>query len=150
MSEQNLYPAARLLCFQIYFYLKQSNSDVDLSDKSLLEIRETIETPDEEADKISKNPKTLELARHILGHLLEKEGQIKEMVNSVLHQKNADKLSKTEFALIMLGSSELLQNTATDLKNVINTYINLSKKYGTKDSYSLVNGVLDSVRASVR
>ena len=107
MSEQNLYPAARLLCFQIYFYLKQSNSVIDLSDQSLIEIRETIETPDEEADKISKNPKTLELARHILGHLLEREDHIKDTVNNVLHQKNADKLSKTEFALIMLGASEL-------------------------------------------
>jgi len=123
---------------------------IDFSDDSLLAIRETIETPDEESDKVNKNPKTLELAKHILGHLVEKETEVKNLVNNALHQKNADKLSKTEYALIMLGTSEILQNTASDLKNVINSYINLSKKYGTKDSYSLVNGVLDSVRNSIR
>ena len=44
MGEQNNFPAARLLSFQVYFYANQSGTKIDLNDNSFLEIRETIET----------------------------------------------------------------------------------------------------------
>jgi len=149
MSQQNFFPAARLLSFQVYFYAKQSGQKIDFNDQSFLEIRETIETPDEEADKQNQNPEVLTLAKHILSYLFDHEQSIREQVNNALHHKNLDKLSKTDFALVMLGTSELVQNITADTKNIINSYVNISKRYGTKDSYSLINAVLDNVRKSI-
>tara|TARA_B100000925_G_scaffold264454_1_gene222984 strand:- start:5956 stop:6405 length:450 start_codon:yes stop_codon:yes gene_type:complete len=149
MGEQNNFPAARLLSFQVYFYANQSGTKVDLNDSSFLEIRETIETPDEEADKLNQNPEVLILAKHILSYLFENDQVIRECVNNSLHHKNLDKLSKTDFALVMLGTSELIQNKAKDSKSIINSYVNISKRYGSKDSYSLINAVLDNVSRSV-
>ena len=59
-----------------------------------------------------------------------------------------DKLSKVELCIILLGSCELAKEENAPNK-IINSYINIAKKYGGKDSYSLVNGVLDNVRQSI-
>jgi transcription termination factor NusB len=145
MSQQNNFPAARLLSFQVYFYANQSDQKIDLNDESFMELRETIETPDEESDKLNQNPEVLILAKHILNYLFENDQEVRLKVNNSLHHKNINKLSKTDFALIMLGTSELIQNKGEDSKSIINSYVNISKRYGTKDSYSLINAVLDNV-----
>ena len=127
MSQQNNFPAARLLSFQVYFYANQAGQKIDLNDQSFMELRETIETPDEESDKLNQNPEVLLLAKHILSYLFENDQEVRVKVNNSLHHKNIDKLSKTDFALIMLGTSEIIQNEGKDTKSIINSYVNISK-----------------------
>lgn len=55
------------------------------------------------------------------------------------------RLTAEDSALLRLGVTELLYLEDVPPKAVINEYIELSKRYGDKDSSKLVNGVLDRV-----
>ena len=78
-----------------------------------------------------------------------------ENVNSVdslirKHLVNWDfsRLNKVDLALLRLGVYELLFNIAPP-KVIIDEAIDISKEYGTDDSFRFVNGVLDGVRKTL-
>jgi N utilization substance protein B len=59
------------------------------------------------------------------------------------------RLNKVDLALLRLGVYELLFKTAPP-KVVIDEAVDISREYGTDDSYRFVNGVLDGVRKSLQ
>ncbi len=66
-------------------------------------------------------------------------------VSKHLHKRKIHQLEKIDYALLMLGSYEILYVKATPKPVVIDEMVNLAKKYGTADSYSFINGTLDSI-----
>ena len=65
-------------------------------------------------------------------------------VESFLKNWKMERLSKVDQTILLLGFSEL-QLTGKDIyKVIINENIELAKKYGTAESPSFINGVLDS------
>ncbi|MCO4792107.1 MAG: transcription antitermination factor NusB [Bacteriovoracaceae bacterium] len=80
--------------------------------------------------------------KHI-NNILGRYETLKEELKPFLRGWTLDRIDKTDLIVLLLGLSEL-NDSSTPKKVVINEAINLSKKYGNKDSYSFVNGVLDS------
>ena len=149
MNQKNIFPNARLLAFQVFYNLDQSNSSSKLSKDDFENLKETIEKHDDEGENILFSADIIELSKMIIKQLQENKEHVQSIANNSLHKKNLSQLSKTEYALIMLGTSELIHGPDLDPKKLIKCYINLAKKYGTSDSYSLINGVLDSVQKSL-
>lgn len=69
---------------------------------------------------------------------------IEEKVSEYLKNWKIERLSKVDHTVLLLAFSELLFYKQTPPKVVINEYIEIAKKYGTKDSGSFINGTLDS------
>ena len=149
MSQKNIFSNARLLAFQLVYNLGQEGSRIELSDESFKNLKETIEKHDDEGENIIFSNDMIELSKMIIKKMNENKEHVQSIANHSLHKKNLEQLSKTEYALIMLGTSELIHAPDLNAKKLINCYINLAKKYGSKDSYSLINGVLDSVQKSL-
>ena len=74
--------------------------------------------------------------------LVQKE-DVSEKVFSCLHLKNWERLTAVEKTLINLGSFEILNSKKKAGLGIINDFVELAKKFGGPESYSLVNGVLD-------
>jgi len=149
MNQKNIFPNARLLAFQIYYNLDPVKSDSVLTAENFENLKQTIEIHDDEGENILLTNDIVELSKTIIHQLEKNKDRVHSIANNSLHKKNLNQLSRTEYALIMLGTSELIHNIELDHKKLINCYINLAKKYGPSDSYSLINGVLDSVQKSL-
>jgi N utilization substance protein B len=59
-------------------------------------------------------------------------------------------LSPVEFAVLLLGAFELVQNIEVPYKVVINEAVELAKTFGGTDGHKYVNGVLDKLAPQVR
>jgi len=59
-------------------------------------------------------------------------------------------LSPVEFAVLLLGTYELLQHPEVPYKVVINEAVELAKTFGGTDGHKYVNGVLDKLAAQLR
>lgn len=122
-----------------------SQKDAELS--SAIEEFETsyneqdIEHPD---NKIAPDMKFF--AHKLIKKVLENEEVLKEKVSLLLLKRTIKTLDKVDLSILLLGACELTQVEETPRTVVINEAINLAKKYGTKDSSSFVNGVLDKVK----
>ena len=84
-------------------------------------------------------------ANKLIKNVLENEDSLKDTISALLLKRTINTLDKVDLSILLLGACELTQVEETPRTVVINEAINLAKKYGTKDSSSFVNGVLDKV-----
>lgn len=68
---------------------------------------------------------------------------LKEELKPFLRGWTIERIDKTDLCVLLLGIAEI-KSKSTPRGVVINEAVNLSKKYGNKESYSFVNAVLDS------
>lgn len=94
-------------------------------------------------NKISPDMKFF--AHKLIKSSLENELSLKEVISNLLLKRTIKTLDKVDFTILLLGACELINLDETPRTVVINEAINLAKKYGTKESSSFVNGVLDKV-----
>ena len=60
-----------------------------------------------------------------------------------------DRMAVTDRNILRLGTFELLEERANPPRVVINEAIELAKKFGTTDSATFINGVLDSIHQEI-
>ena len=70
------------------------------------------------------------------------------LIRKHLNNWDFSRLSGVDKALLRLSVYELLFNTAPPLV-VIDEAVDISKEYGTDDSYRFINGVLDGIRKTL-
>ena len=56
-----------------------------------------------------------------------------------------NKINKIDLTILILGTFEILHVEDTPKKVVLNEMINLAKKFGSGESNSFINGVLDTI-----
>jgi N utilization substance protein B len=89
---------------------------------------------------------TAAFARHLVAGTLENidaiDGQIKR------HLKNWDfsRLGRVDLAILRMSAFSLLYQSDVAATITIDEAVDISKEYGTDDSYRFVNGVLDGIR----
>ena len=142
---------ARLFAFQ-FLYRGEFYQDSDEFDlKHLLdEFEITLEVENEENDiknKINKSAK--ELGKVKIENYLREREKILEEVRPLIHRNNFENLTAVEQTILTLGYFEL-RHTRESYNEVINDYVNIAKVYGKADSYSIINGVLDSAKKSIQ
>jgi transcription antitermination protein NusB len=89
------------------------------------------------------------LARGVVSHLPEIDGKIKE----ALHQQwRLERLERIDHALLRVAVYEMMYYRGKDPADaavVINEAVEIAKKFGTQQSPSFINGVLDKIRQVV-
>ena len=89
---------------------------------------------------------TMGLVSGVLSHLSE----IDEMIKQCSTNWRIDRMATVDRNILRVAAFELQHMNDTPLKVVLNEAIELGKRYGSEDSGSFVNGVLDKVGATLR
>jgi N utilization substance protein B len=91
------------------------------------------------------NPELLELGKSlyfgVLEHLIEIDGRL----SSVADNWSVERMAVVDRNVLRLGIFELYHGPGTPFKVVLDEAIELAKRYGTEESPSFVNGILDRV-----
>ena len=82
-----------------------------------------------------------ELIKGVLGHLAE----IDPLIEKTVENYRMERLTGVDRNIIRLAVYELLHATDAPPPVVINEAIEIAKKFGTNDSASFVNGILDRI-----
>jgi N utilization substance protein B len=127
----------RIIAFQsLYRY--------DLSGASVQELLDFSWMDGDRAVKMS--PDTLAFARLLITGALENLPRIDEIIKSQLENWDFSRLNRVDLALLRMSVYCLLHQSDIPPTVTIDEAVDISKTYGTADSYRFVNGVLDGVR----
>ena len=119
-------------------------SDSIVMDQAILEFEDSYIKEDEEHLDNELNPSIQNYAKTLISGYVAKEAQVIDLIGTFLQKRSFSSIGNIEKAVLTLGVYEL-QFTETPSKVVINEYINLAKKFGTKESFAFINGILDKV-----
>lgn len=103
-------------------------------------IEPDIEHPNNQLPTNAKN-----FAMTLSNGVFENKVNLEETIGTKLHKRKINQLEKIDYSLLMLGAFEILFFKDTPKAVVIDEMVNLAKKFGTTDSYSFINGTLDSL-----
>ena len=116
----------------------------DLSGASLEELLDFSWMDGERAEKMQ--PETLAFARLLIQGALENLPEIDAIITGQLENWDFERLNRVDRALLRLSVYCLLHQRDIPPTVTIDEAVDISKTYGTADSYRFVNGVLDGVR----
>ena len=89
---------------------------------------------------------TLAFARLLIQGAVENIGKIDETIKGQLENWDFTRLNRVDLALLRMSVYCLLFQQDIPASVTIDEAVDISKTYGTADSYRFVNGVLDGVR----
>ena len=116
----------------------------DLSGASLEELLDFSWMDGERAEKMQ--PESLAFARLLIQGALENLPEIDTIITGQLENWDFGRLNRVDRALLRLSVYSLLHQRDVPPTVTIDEAVDISKTYGTADSYRFVNGVLDGVR----
>ncbi len=103
---------------------------------------------DERGEKIPAE--TLLFARLLIQGVLENLAQIDDTIKGQLENWDFSRLNRVDLALLRMSVYCLLHQNDIPATVTIDEAVDISKTYGTADSYRFVNGVLDGVRKKLQ
>jgi transcription antitermination protein NusB len=114
-------------------------------EKALLEFDPTYFEPDQEHPSESLPLELKKFAIELIQGTLKHEAELLTDLDAHLHNWKSHQLDKVDLTVLLLASFELKYEKSTPPKVVMNEAINLSKAYGSNDSSSFINGILDKI-----
>ena len=81
----------------------------------------------------------------LIKKLLLYEKEVDELLKKVSAHWSPDRMSVIDKNIIRLGICELLFDSTTPPKVVINEAVEIAKKFGTEESPDFINGILDKI-----
>ena len=75
---------------------------------------------------------------------------IDQYISKYLKNWAIGRIAVVDRNILRLAISELLYEPVTPIKVIINEAVEIGKKYGTKDSFSFINAVLDKVARELK
>jgi N utilization substance protein B len=93
----------------------------------------------------SAKPEVISYANSLVQGTLDKQQEIDELISSHSSHWKIDRMAVTDRNILRLGTFELMAEQSVPARVVINEAIEIAKKYGTSDSATFINGVLDSI-----
>ena len=140
----NKYRIAREFCFQFFSHTQIpvfKTLDTDYMNKDTL--REAIALYKETTNTLL-NDDLNAFAFTLISQTVENSQKLEDVISENLKNWKVDRLSKVDKTILMMSVNELIYQGA-NAKIVINVAVELSKKFGTKESFSFVNGILDNI-----
>ena len=129
----------RILVFQALYSWDLGNVDVDnVLDFSWVE-KETLERMGEES---------LSFTRLLVSGTIEHIEEIDSVIKSHLTNWDFDRLNKVDLAILRISVYPLLFQKDIHSSIIIDEAIDISKEFGSDDSFKFINAVLDSIRKS--
>jgi len=103
----------------------------------------------DESVRETKNQESLDFARLIAGGTIEKLAEIDKQIKTQLEHWDFSRLNKVDQAILRIGVYSLLYQKDIPASVTIDEAVDISKEYGTDESYRFVNGVLDGIRKNL-
>ena len=129
----------RILAFQALYSWDLGNVDVDnVLDFAWVE-KETLERMGEES---------LSFTRLLVSGTIEHIEEIDSVIKSHLTNWDFDRLNKVDLAILIISVYPLLFQKDIHSSIIIDEAIDISKEFGSDDSFKFINAVLDSIRKS--
>lgn len=116
----------------------------DLSGAGLADLLDFTWMEGPRAEKVT--PETAAFARLLIQGALENLPEIDATIRAQLENWDFSRLNKVDLALLRMSVYCLLHQKDIPPTVTIDEAVDISKTYGTADSYRFVNGVLDGVR----
>ena len=99
----------------------------------------------------SKPPEeeTMAFSKLLVTGTIENIEAVDSMIGKHLENWELKRLNRVDLAVLRMSAFALMYQTGIHPSIVIDEAVELSKEFGTDDSYRFVNGVLDSVRKTL-
>jgi transcription antitermination factor NusB len=121
----------------------------ELALKFLYQTEFNSESPDLELNRFCERANASEEVHNFTQALIKKfllhEKEVDELLKKVSTHWAPDRMAVIDKNIIRLGICELLFDSTTPPKVVINEAVELAKKFGTEESPDFINGILDKV-----
>ena len=121
----------------------------ELALKFLYQTEFNSESPDLELNPFCERANVSEEVHNFTQALIKKlllyEKEVDELLKKVSAHWAPDRMSVMDKNIIRLGICELLFDSTTPPKVVINEAVEIAKKFGTEESPDFINGTLDKV-----
>ncbi|MBQ1984339.1 MAG: transcription antitermination factor NusB [Spirochaetaceae bacterium] len=129
----------RILAFQALYSWDLGNVDIDnVLDFAWVE-KETLERMGDES---------LSFTRLLVSGTIEHIEEIDSVIKSHLTNWDFDRLNKVDLAILRISVYPLLFQKDLHSSIIIDEAIDISKEFGSDDSFKFINAVLDSIRKS--
>ena len=99
----------------------------------------------EETSSVEINSDSRKFALELLETIIPHHQEIPNLVKPYLQNWTWERLQKVDATILLLSVGEILFYKKTPLAVVIDEAIELAKKYGTKESSSFINALLDNL-----
>jgi N utilization substance protein B len=146
----------RILAFQtLYAYELCSLCSLGAQSKRTLQPADSPieEVPDfpwiDEPSREKINQESIDFARLIAWGTIQNLTEIDEQIKTQLEHWDFSRLNKVDQALLRIGVYSLLFQKDIPASVTIDEAVDISKEYGTDESYRFVNGVLDGIRKNL-
>ncbi len=130
-------------------------NDTSLLDLSELDIKfeldkfhPTFAETDSEHTENKLNTQEISFAKTLIHLVIDNLNELLLHIKKFL-KLDINRVSTVDLSILLLASSELIYNKKTPSKVVITEAINIAKKYGNNESFSLVNSILDKIRGEL-
>jgi N utilization substance protein B len=111
--------------------------------------RQTEQAPQEDADYAdSLDTETRDFATNLVQGVMARKEQVEQEIVRAAHNWRLERMNLVDRNILRLSTYELF-HTDIPVRVGINEAIELAKRFGTADSASFVNGILDKVSRSV-
>jgi transcription antitermination protein NusB len=94
-------------------------------------------------------PEVSEYTSVLVRGTLSKKEEIDTLISAHSSHWKIDRMAVTDRNILRLGTFELMAEQTVPAKVVINEAIEIAKKFGTSDSATFINGVLDSIHQEI-
>ena len=133
---------SRELVFQIVFGLNFDNVESVDFDEMVNNFELSFADDDSEVDlRFLDRDYCLEVLRGIVFN----KNKIDSTISDNLKRWKIERLSKVDISILRIATYEMCFNNL-DPRIAINEALNISKKYSSENSYSYINGVLNSIK----
>ncbi len=95
-------------------------------------------------------PEIIEYTSILVKGTLANQEKIDALISSHSSHWKIDRMPATDRNILRIGTYELLEEQTVPRKAVINEAIEIAKKFGTTDSATFINGVLDSIHQELQ
>lgn len=88
-------------------------------------------------------------SRHLVSGTIESIEAVDSLIKKHLKNWDFSRLNRVDLAILRMSVFSLLHQDDVPASIVIDEAVDISKEFGSDDSYRFVNGVLDAVRKSL-
>ncbi len=121
----------------------------ELALKFLYQTEFNSESPDAELNSFCDRAKVSEeiqnFTQALIKRLLLHEKEIDELLKKISANWAPDRMAIIDKNILRLGICELLFDSTTPPKVVINEAVEIAKRFGTEESPDFINGILDKI-----
>lgn len=103
----------------------------------------------DEAVRVKTNQESIDFARLIAAGTIQNLGEIDRQIKTQLEHWDFSRLNKVDQAILRMSVYSLLHQKDIPPSVTIDEAVDISKEFGTDESYRFINGVLDGIRKNL-